>query len=28
VAKALFDGTSWRSALVDDEGETALSVKL
>jgi predicted O-methyltransferase YrrM len=28
VAKALFDATSWRSALVDDEGETALSVKL
>jgi predicted O-methyltransferase YrrM len=28
VAKALFDGTSWRSALVDDEGETAVSVKL
>jgi predicted O-methyltransferase YrrM len=28
VAKALFEGTSWRSALVDDEGETAVSVKL
>jgi len=28
VAKALFDGTSWRSALVDDDGETAISVKL
>lgn len=28
VAKALFDGKSWRSALVDDEGETAISVKL
>jgi predicted O-methyltransferase YrrM len=28
VAKALFDGKSWRSALVDDAGETAISVKL
>ena len=28
VAKALFDGKSWRSALVDDSGETAISVKL
>jgi predicted O-methyltransferase YrrM len=28
VAKALFDGTSWRSALVDEDGETAISVKL
>jgi predicted O-methyltransferase YrrM len=28
VAKALFDGKSWRSALVDDDGETAISVKL
>jgi predicted O-methyltransferase YrrM len=28
VAKALFEGASWRSALVDDEGETAVSVKL
>ena len=28
VAKALFDGKSWRSALVDDDGETAVSVKL
>ena len=28
VAKALFDGTSWRSALLDEEGETAISVKL
>jgi predicted O-methyltransferase YrrM len=28
VAKVLFDGKSWRSALVDDEGETAISVKL
>jgi predicted O-methyltransferase YrrM len=28
VYKALFDGKSWRSALVDDEGETAISVKL
>ena len=27
--KALFDGTgSWRSALVDEDGETAISVKL
>ena len=26
--KALFDGKSWRSALVDDDGETAISVKL
>ena len=28
VAQALFDGRSWRSALVDDDGETAISVKL
>jgi predicted O-methyltransferase YrrM len=28
VAKALFDGKTWRSALVDDDGETAASVKL
>lgn len=28
VAKALFDGKSWRSALVDEAGETAISVKL
>jgi hypothetical protein len=28
VAKALFDGKSWRSALVDEDGETAISVKL
>ncbi|CAM9833526.1 unnamed protein product [Phaeothamnion confervicola] len=28
VKKALFDGRSWRSALVDDAGETAISVKL
>jgi predicted O-methyltransferase YrrM len=28
VHKALFDGESWRSALVDDDGETAISVKL
>ena len=28
VRKALFDGKSWRSALVDEEGETAVSVKL
>jgi predicted O-methyltransferase YrrM len=28
VAKALFDGASWRSALVDEDGETAISVKL
>ena len=28
VAKALFDDRSWRSALVDDDGETAISVKL
>ena len=28
VANALFDGKSWRSALVDEDGETAISVKL
>ena len=28
VAKSLFDGKSWRSALVDEGGETAISVKL
>jgi len=28
VRKALFDGKSWRSALVDKDGETAISVKL
>jgi predicted O-methyltransferase YrrM len=28
VRKALFDGKGWRSALVDDDGETAISVKL
>lgn len=28
VAKALFEGKSWRSALVDNDGETAISVKL
>jgi predicted O-methyltransferase YrrM len=28
VRKALFDGKSWRSALVDEAGETAISVKL
>ena len=28
VRKALFAGTAWRSALVDDDGETAISVKL
>jgi predicted O-methyltransferase YrrM len=28
VSKALFDGKSWRSAFVDDDGETAISVKL
>lgn len=27
VRKALFDGKSWRSALVDEDGETAISVK-
>jgi predicted O-methyltransferase YrrM len=28
VRKALFDGKSWRSALLDQDGETAISVKL
>ena len=28
VRKALFDRKTWRSALVDDDGETAISVKL
>jgi predicted O-methyltransferase YrrM len=28
VAEALFSGKAWRSALVDDDGETAISVKL
>ena len=28
VHKALFDGKSWRSALIDESGETAISVKL
>src|SRR5262245_43678512 len=28
VYDALFDGKSWRSALVDEDGETAISVKL
>ena len=28
VRKALFDGKAWRSALVDERGETAISVKL
>jgi predicted O-methyltransferase YrrM len=28
VRAALFDGKHWRSALVDDDGETAISVKL
>jgi predicted O-methyltransferase YrrM len=28
VRKALFEGKSWRSVLVDDDGETAISVKL
>jgi predicted O-methyltransferase YrrM len=28
VAKALFEGKSWRSAFVDETGETAISVKL
>jgi len=27
VRKALFDGKSWRSALIDSDGETAISVK-
>jgi predicted O-methyltransferase YrrM len=28
VREALFDGKSWQSALVDEDGETAISVKL
>jgi predicted O-methyltransferase YrrM len=28
VRKALFEGKSWRSAMVDEQGETAISVKL
>jgi predicted O-methyltransferase YrrM len=28
VAKALFEAKSWRSAFIDEEGETAISVKL
>ena len=28
VAKSLFDGKSWRSAYIGDDGETAISVKL
>jgi predicted O-methyltransferase YrrM len=28
VYAALFDGKTWRSALVDEDGETAISVKL
>jgi predicted O-methyltransferase YrrM len=28
VRKALFDGKSWRSAMIDEDGETAISVKL
>jgi predicted O-methyltransferase YrrM len=28
VRRALFDGMAWRSAMVDDDGETAISVKL
>jgi predicted O-methyltransferase YrrM len=28
VRKALFEGKTWRSALVDEKGETAISVKL
>jgi predicted O-methyltransferase YrrM len=28
VRDALFDGKSWRSALIDEDGETAISVKL
>jgi predicted O-methyltransferase YrrM len=27
VRKALFDGKTWRSALIDEDGETAISVK-
>jgi predicted O-methyltransferase YrrM len=28
VRKSLFDGKTWRSALLDEDGETAISVKL
>jgi predicted O-methyltransferase YrrM len=28
VRKALFEGKTWRSALIDEDGETAISVKL
>jgi predicted O-methyltransferase YrrM len=28
VRKSLFDGRTWRSALLDEDGETAISVKL
>jgi len=28
VARALFEGKSWRSAFVDENGETAISIKL
>jgi predicted O-methyltransferase YrrM len=28
VRKSLFDGKSWRSAFIDEDGETAISVKL
>jgi predicted O-methyltransferase YrrM len=28
VREALFDGNTWRSALLDEDGETAISVKL
>ncbi len=28
VRRALFDGKSWRSALLDEDGETAISIKL
>jgi hypothetical protein len=28
VRKALFERKAWRTALVDEEGETAISVKL
>ena len=28
VHDALFDGKSWRSTLLDEDGETAISIKL
>jgi hypothetical protein len=28
VCKALFERKAWRTALIDEEGETAISVKL